>query len=146
MSNFKRKINIVESTTPPPNPFDWWYDLSSEVLKKPANGMYVSISNEDPSGPTEEEKTSAGVIYFTGSEESVDDTVRMRLYDNEKIPQSEFKNRSDITSVIVLDGTKIISNMSFSGCENLKAVRLPNSLVSLERQAFYDCKSLKSLH
>ena len=146
MSNFKRKINIVESTTPPPNPFDWWYDLSSEVLKKPANGMYVSISNEDPSGPTEEEKTSAGVIYFTGSEESVDDTVRMRLYDNEKIPQSEFKNRSDITSVIVLDGTKIISNMSFSGCENLKAVRLPNSLVSLERQAFYDCKSLKGLH
>lgn len=146
MSNFKRKVNIIESTTPPTNPFDWWYDLNSEVLKKPVNGTYVSISNGDPSGPAEEEETSAGVIYFTGSEESVDDTAHMRMYDNEKIPQKEFENRSDITSAIVLDGTKIITNGAFRGCENLKSIKLPNSIISLERQAFYNCKSLKSLH
>lgn len=146
MSNFKRKVNIVESTTPPTNPFDWWYDLNSEVLKKPVNGTYVSISNGEPSGPAEEEETYAGVIYFTGSEESEDDIAHMRLYDNGDIPREEFKNRSDITSAIVLDGTKRIDNQAFCYCENLKAVKLPNSIISLELQAFYNCKSLQSLH
>ena len=146
MSNFKRKVNIVESTTPPSNPYDWWYDLNSEVLKKPVNGTYVSISDGEPSGPAEEEETSAGIIYGTGSEESEDDTVHMRIYDNGKIPQSEFHNRSDITSAIVLDGTKIISNLAFGSCENLKSIKLPNSIISLDRQAFAFCKSLQSLH
>lgn len=146
MSNFKRKVNIVESTTPPSNPYDWWYDLNSEVLKKPVNGTYVSISDGEPSGPAEEEETYAGVIYFTGSEESEDDTAHMRLYDDERIPQAEFRSRSDITSAIVLDGTKRIANMAFGSCENLKAVKLPNSIISLELQAFRNCKSLQSLH
>lgn len=146
MSNFKRKVNIVESTTPPSNPYDWWYDLNSEVLKKPVNGTYVSISDGEPSGPAEEEKIYAGVIYFTGSEESEDDTAHMRLYGNHDIPQKEFENRSDITSAIVLDGTKRIDIRAFGSCENLKAVKLPNSIISLELQAFYNCKSLQSLH
>lgn len=34
MSDFKRKIEIVESTTPPPNKYNWWFDLNENVLKR----------------------------------------------------------------------------------------------------------------
>jgi hypothetical protein len=34
MSDFKRKIEIVESTTPPPNKSNWWFDLNENVLKR----------------------------------------------------------------------------------------------------------------
>lgn len=54
MSNFKRKVNIVESTTPPTNQYDWWYDLNSKELKRNTNGGYTSIgvSNQEPPTPT----------------------------------------------------------------------------------------------
>ena len=46
--------------------------------------------------------------------------------------------------VNVKEGTKVIKAYCFSG-KNLKEIKLPNSLNSIESQAFQDCKNLKSI-
>lgn len=46
--------------------------------------------------------------------------------------------------VNVKEGTKVIKVYCFSG-KNLKEIKLPNSLNSIESQAFRDCKNLKSI-
>lgn len=40
MSDFKRKIEIVESTTPPPNKYNWWFDPNTDELKRYKNGNW----------------------------------------------------------------------------------------------------------
>lgn len=61
MSDFKRKVNIIESTTPPTNPFDWWYDLNNGVLKKPVGGGYIHVLPSIPDGPTPSEKSDLNI-------------------------------------------------------------------------------------
>lgn len=43
MSSFQRKINVIESPTPPSNRYDWWYDTNRGMLKRPVNGGYENI-------------------------------------------------------------------------------------------------------
>lgn len=43
MSSYKRKINVIESSTPPSNKYDWWYDINRKLLKRPVNGGYENI-------------------------------------------------------------------------------------------------------
>lgn len=44
MSDFKRKIEIVESTTPPPNKYNWWFDLNARKLKRFDGGEWVEYT------------------------------------------------------------------------------------------------------
>jgi hypothetical protein len=44
MSDFKRKIEIVESTTPPPNKYNWWFDLNARKLKRFDGGEWGEYS------------------------------------------------------------------------------------------------------
>lgn len=44
MSDFKRKIEIVESTTPPPNKYNWWFDLNARKLKRFDGGEWEEYS------------------------------------------------------------------------------------------------------
>jgi hypothetical protein len=44
MSDFKRKIEIVESTTPPSNKYNWWFDLNARKLKRFDGGEWREYS------------------------------------------------------------------------------------------------------
>lgn len=46
MSDFKRKIEIVESTTPPPNKYNWWFDLNEQKLKRFNSGEWVEYNTK----------------------------------------------------------------------------------------------------
>lgn len=46
MSDFKRKIEIVEATTPPPNKYNWWFDLNERKLKRFNNGEWVEYTTK----------------------------------------------------------------------------------------------------
>ena len=60
------------------------------------------------------------------------------------IGEDAFLNRTDITSVTLHDGVKIISKSAFSGCKNLRRVVSSIELESVGNKAFFDCISLRS--
>lgn len=62
MSNFKRKVNIVESTTPPTNMYDWWYDTNNDVLKRPSGGGYEIIGESSSNTGGEDEPLASSLI------------------------------------------------------------------------------------
>lgn len=47
MSNFKKKINIIESATPPTNRNDWWYNTNDNNLYRYTTGWEAINKNED---------------------------------------------------------------------------------------------------
>ena len=46
-----KKVNIVESNTPPTNKHDWWYDLNYNALKRYYGGSWILV-NSSESGST----------------------------------------------------------------------------------------------
>jgi hypothetical protein len=58
---------------------------------------------------------------------------------------SAFKDRSDLTSVIIQDGVTCIEEYAFYGCSNLTSVVIPDSVTSIGEGAFRDCTGLTSV-
>lgn len=50
-----------------------------------------------------------------------------------------------IVRVLIPQGVKVINNLAFSSCRNLKQVVLPHSLVQIGSSAFADCTALESI-
>ena len=46
---------------------------------------------------------------------------------------------------IIPEGIKVIEGMAFSGCRNLKSVKIPDSVTSIGNSAFEGCSSLESI-
>lgn len=93
MSNFKRKIEIVESTTPPHNTYNWWFDLNTDQLKRykrgkwnlydytwpttalpPANEIWIELSYYD--GGFDVNYVAREIFKNIGSVKEVKKTVR----------------------------------------------------------------------
>ncbi len=55
-----------------------------------------------------------------------------------------YNRNKDISSVDIKEGTRLLNN-SFSQCEKLKDITLPNSIVALNNGEFYGCSSLTSV-
>ncbi len=53
-----------------------------------------------------------------------------------------FKDRVELTEVIISNGIKKIGDMAFYGCEALTKVSMPDSIVSIGLDAFHGCSSL----
>lgn len=90
------------------------------------------------------------------------DTIRIVLYRGNKdevvnvpeeidgLPVSEigkeaFKLKRNIRAVSIPDSVVSIGEQAFSGCDALESVRLPKELKSLGDKAFSNCKSLRSI-
>ncbi|MBR5429929.1 MAG: leucine-rich repeat protein, partial [Firmicutes bacterium] len=61
------------------------------------------------------------------------------------ISASAFRNRTDITSVIIEDGVAGIGDYAFMDCSSLTSVAIPNSVTGVGMFAFYGCGSMTSL-
>ena len=53
--------------------------------------------------------------------------------------------RYELTSIVIPEGVKIISNAAFSGCMKLESISLPDSLEFIESMAFETCYALKTI-
>ncbi len=56
-----------------------------------------------------------------------------------------WRDRDDITSVVIKSGVTGIGNYSFTGCKNLISVTIPSSVKRVGESAFRECNSLKSV-
>ena len=53
-----------------------------------------------------------------------------------------FKNRTDLTSVIIQDGVTSIGEWAFHGCTGLTSVTIPDSVTYIGKYAFRGCTSM----
>lgn len=56
-----------------------------------------------------------------------------------------FRNRTDITSVVIPDSVTYIAEYAFQGCSNLRKVQFGKSISSIAESAFADCKTLEGI-
>lgn len=61
------------------------------------------------------------------------------------ICESAFKNKQNLTSVVIPNSVTTIEGYAFSHCENLVNVVIPNSVTTIDEQAFACCKRLTSV-
>ena len=47
-----------------------------------------------------------------------------------------FENNNQITEVVIADGVTAIGSNAFAGCENLKRIFIPDSIILIETSAF----------
>lgn len=57
-----------------------------------------------------------------------------------------FRNCSNLETIILPDGLKIIGSSAFSGCTNLPIIDIPNSVTTIDYYAFDKCSSLCNLN
>ena len=62
------------------------------------------------------------------------------------VPKQTYFNREDLVDVVIEEGVIAIEDYAFSGCSNLKSIKLPNSLTEIGAGAFSDCGSLESIN
>ena len=62
------------------------------------------------------------------------------------IYSSSFKNCSNITNIILLEGVTDISSSAFEGCTSLTDIYIPNSVKYFYSDSFKDCKNLSNVH
>ncbi|MGN0318854.1 MAG: leucine-rich repeat domain-containing protein [Lachnospira sp.] len=59
------------------------------------------------------------------------------------IGEELFSNRDDIVSITLPTGVKVIGANAFEYCSRLEEVVFPDTLESIEKEAFLNCTSLK---
>lgn len=57
-----------------------------------------------------------------------------------------FRNCSNLETIILPDGLKIIGQSAFDGCTNLPIINIPNSVTTIDHYAFNKCSSLCNLN
>lgn len=76
-------------------------------------------------------------VYEQSFDLTFEDGIQLK-----EIGQSAFEN-STVTSVIFPDGLEVIEEFSFNQCYNLDYIELPDSIILINRCAFYGCPITK---
>jgi len=63
-----------------------------------------------------------------------------------EIKSEQFKNRNDLSAVLLPPKLVKIGDEAFSGCKNLVRVSIPKSVRKIRRSAFKDCEKLEELY
>ena len=116
--------------------------LSAAAYDFESAGIYYNITGNNTVEVTYSDRNNN---TYSGSI-SIPETVTNNgtEYSVTKIGKSAFQG-SAVTSVYMPESITSIDYNAFSGCQNLESVALPESLTTLERYAFNDCKSLKAI-
>lgn len=92
--------------------------------------------------PKEEEVWSTKVTY-EDLENAVEDKFGVKYSkDWKRLLRAPEELRGEYT---IREGVKVIGNMAFQSCEDLKGVSIPNSVTNIGGEAFIDCSSLTSI-
>jgi uncharacterized protein YjdB len=90
----------------------------------------------------------AKIISYVGPNEQIDVVVPAYL---EGCPITEiganaFKEKRNISSVILPETMKVIGELAFQYCVNMNSINLPNSIHFIGKSAFIYCEGLKSIN
>lgn len=64
-------------------------------------------------------------------------------YDSIDIPNGVFNECSNLKTIIFEEGSTVIADALFRGCDGLESVTIPNTVTQIYGYAFADCKNLK---
>lgn len=114
-----------------PEGLDLEYDFGEDVkiVYYPLRSK-ETLTKKDESGTEDETLKGETAVFLSSSSQ-----INIRKY----------KNRTDIVSVYIEDGIEFIPPLCFDGCVNLKKIRLPKTLVTIDNKAFKGCKNLEEL-
>ena len=137
------------------------YHLPEEVGQDAAtnsdtkeNDVTTEMTTQETESTIQEEKT---VDYANGTcgknlewALSVDGQLTITGYGDmyaysydDDVPWHEFRDM--VIDVVIGDGVTSVARYSFLGCENLKSVKLPNTVEKIGAKAFRMCESLESI-
>lgn len=67
---------------------------------------------------------------------------KIRLPNPQIISEGFFTERDQIVKIEIPEGVQIIDSYAFECCDKLETVIFPQSLVRINKHAFYECKCL----
>ncbi|MBR2780452.1 MAG: leucine-rich repeat domain-containing protein [Eubacteriaceae bacterium] len=73
------------------------------------------------------------------------DTKELTEY-RDCVPEGAFRDRRDLVSFEIPEGTRTIGPYAFCGCSSLREVRIPEGVREIGARAFEGCLSLGEIH
>ena len=87
------------------------------------------------------DKNMSRIIYVPRAKKTA-----TKLYSElRSIEDGTFKDRTELTKVVIPDSVEYLGEDAFAGCESLTEVNLPKGIAVIERGTFDFCTSLKSI-
>lgn len=90
-------------------------------------------------------KKKKSKVEYEKSIDKLKDKDELITYGEKHIERCAFRNRKDITSVIIPDNVTSIGDYAFQGCSNLTKIYIPDSVTKIGFAAFKDCVNLNSV-
>jgi hypothetical protein len=116
-------------------------DIPGSVERIESDAFYCCRSLASVTIPETVDYIGGEAFYMTPWYDSMPDGI---IYINKTL--YGYKGAMPQNTVInIKEGTKHIANYAFESCANLKAITIPNSVISLGDYAFAGCSSLKSV-
>lgn len=63
-----------------------------------------------------------------------------------EIEDEAYKDNQSLSTLVILNGVKIIGKEAFKGCPQLKEITIPKTVEYIDPEAFKNCESLEKIH
>lgn len=130
------------------------WKLFDNVNELFAHHLYFGDLSQDDSTTPEYDSLMSNFEYEIDKSGEAEITGYTANVENLKIPSEidghyvtalsdlSFTNCTNLVSVEIPEGVKMIGDCAFSGCKNLSSIAIPNSVVSIGAYAFEECSSI----
>lgn len=134
-------------------------DSANELVKAQADDLMSSTVSSDGavSSDVADRKEYNGLVYYVdcgecvivgykGSDKIVTIPSEIEGHKVKWIGDNAFISNKTIEEIIINEGTEDIRYRAFWGCENLKKVHLPDSLLAIDHETFVNCTKLEEIN